>query len=430
MSKINILLLSDIHFKNTNPANEGKVLTAFFKDLKETMNADCPEFNYCIISGDLVQAGASSQIYNNFYTEFIKKLLPYVPLSHFMVTPGNHDLDRNTVSYEYERHQQEIAADYNEAQFNTDVKDSKKRMVNKFRFFDDFCQQTMMIENYALHGYYRNLLPKLSIFLLNTSFCSCGGYNGIEDQGHLKIETDALNKWIQDNDGRKKVLVMHHPVEHLIDDNQHEIISLLRSSIDILLTGHTHYQIAENVDNGPEEKYLKLTSPQLFSSKGEMNGYSIMVFNDNLLEEIRYRHYSDRFNCFFPAQEFSGTPDGIKPFNAVSVTVDDVFHRRLSGNLENEMLSFGHTPIWAERTLSTIAPGSVAKDREEIYDYIRIINYPSNYQIVAPEQFGSTCFARYLSLKAWEEKHQLWLYIDSLKLKKLGIEKALSTGAG
>ena len=430
MSRINVLLLSDIHFKNTNPADEGQVFTAFFKDIKETVGSNQSDYNYCIISGDLVNAGASDQTYANFYSEFIKKLLPYVPQSHFMITPGNHDLNRNVVQFEFDLHQQEISSDYNEIQFNADVKDDKKRMVRKFRYFDKFCRDTMLIENYALHGYYRNVTPKLSFFFLNTSFCSCGGYNDIEDQGHLRIETDAINKWVQENEGRKKILVMHHPLEHLIDDNQHMLMSLLRSEIDIVLSGHTHYQIAENVDNGPSERYLKFTSPQLFSTEGDLNGYSILVFDESNLESIHYRQYSERNNCFFPGQEFSGTPDGIKRFETVTVAVEDVFQKRLKGSLEREMVSFGHTPAWAERTLTNIAIGSASKENEEIYDYVRIINHPKNYQIVAPEQFGTTCFARYLSLKAWEEKHQLWLYLDISRIKKFGIEKAVSVEAG
>ena len=117
MSKLNILLLSDIHFKNTNPENEGKVLSAFFKDLDKTMDKNERDFNYCIISGDLVQAGNSDVTYNNFYDVVVKKILPFVPLDHFMITPGNHDLSQDTVKYNYEDHQKEIGGHYDESAF-------------------------------------------------------------------------------------------------------------------------------------------------------------------------------------------------------------------------------------------------------------------------------------------------------------------------
>lgn len=429
MSKLNILLLSDIHFKNTNPENEGKVLSAFIKDLDETMDANERDFNYCIISGDLVQAGSSDVTYNNFYDVVIKKILPYVPLDHFMITPGNHDLSQDTVKYNFEGHQKEIGGQYDEKNFNDATQDGKLLMVRKFKAFERFCKNTMLIEGFDLAGYARTLSPQLSFFFMNTAFCSCGGYNDVEDQGHLKVETSALNDWILKNDGRKRVLVMHHPIEHLVDECQHEIFSLLRSKIDIVLCGHTHYEIAENVDNGNGVQYLKMISPQLFSCKGDLNGYSVMRFDDRQLEEIQFRQYSSRFNKFLPGQEFSGTENGLQRFDNISITIEDVAYNKLKNDFEHDMESYDHIPAWAERTLTNIPLINSNRSEEEIYDYVRILNYAQDYQIVAPEEFGSTCYGRYLALKAWEEKHELWLYFETPSIKRNGLDRAIETHA-
>lgn len=429
MSKINILLLSDIHFKNQYPENEGKVISAFLNDLKETMDAELKEFNYCIISGDLVNAGSSEVTFSNFYDNIVKKLLSYMPLSHIMAAPGNHDLNRTIVEYSFDDHQSEIGGDYDETQFNEDVKDNSKLFVRKFRFFDDFCKNRLMIEDFNLAGYFKTLNPHISIFFLNSAFCSCGGYNDIEDQGRLKVETSAVNKWIQENDGKKKILVMHHPIEHLVDDCKYELMSLLRSKIDIILSGHTHYEDIENVDNHDGVKYMKMTSAQLCSSKKDLNGYSVLTFNDRDLEQITFRQFSNRNNKFLPGIDFSGTDDGKKRFDRVDITVEDVVYNKLHIDFEKDMESYSHIPEWAERTLTNIPLSNVKRDDEQIYDYVRIINYAQNYQIVAPSQFGSTCFARYLSLKAWVERKELWLYLDTAEIKRLNIERTLKTAA-
>ena len=429
MSMLNILLLSDIHFKNTNPENEGKVLSAFFKDLNETMDINERDFNYCIISGDLVQAGSSDVTYSNFYDVVVKKILPFVPLDHFMITPGNHDLSQDTVKYNFEDHQKEISGQYDESAFNEAVNDGKLLMVRKFKAFENFSKNNMLIEDFGLAGYSRTISPQLSFFFLNTAFCSCGGYNHIEDQGHLKVETSALNDWILKNDGKKKVLVMHHPIEHLVDDCQHEILSLLRSKIDIVLSGHTHYEIAENIDNGDGVKYLKMTSPQLFSSKGDLNGYSVMRFDERQLEEIQFRQYSGRFNKFLPGLDFSGEGSGVQRFDKINITIEDFVYKKLKNDFESGMESYDHIPVWAERTLTNIPLINSNRGEEEIYDYVRILNYVQDYQIVAPEEFGSTCLAKYLALKAWEEKHDLWLYFDTPEIKRKGLSKAIETHA-
>lgn len=429
MSKINLLLLSDIHFKNAYPENEGKVLTAFVNDLQETMNVDEKEYNYCIICGDLVHSGSSDVTYQNFYDKIIRKVLIYVPLKHILVTPGNHDLNRNVIEYDFEAHQKEIGDDYDESKFNEAVCDSQKLMVRKFKFFDTFCKQNLAIDSYNLASYYYTPNPHVSFFFLNSALCSCGGANGVEDIGHLKIETSVISKWVQDNDGRKKILILHHPITFLVDVCQHELMSLLRSKIDIIISGHTHYEDVENVDNGNGVRYLKVTSPQLCSTKEDQNGYSILKFVDRELEYIQYRQFSNRNNKFLPGVDFSGSNDGCRYFEKVKITVDDVVYNHLKVAFEKDMESYGQIPEWADRTLTTIPLNNVKREDEVIYDYVRILNYQQDYQIVAPEQFGSTCFARYLALKAWEEKREFWLYLNTPDIKRFGIEKALKASA-
>ena len=47
-----------------------------------------------------------------------------------------------------------------------------------------------------------------------------------------------------------------------------------------------------------------------------------------------------------------------------------------------------------------------------------------NYQIIAAPQFGLTCYARYLALKAWEVKNEIWFYVDcsSWRLSKVEVD--------
>ena len=58
----------------------------------------------------------------------------------------------------------------------------------------------------------------------------------------LDFETSELNKWLYENEGRKKILVMHHPIEHLSSFAQKELKSMLNNGIDILINGHIHDQ--------------------------------------------------------------------------------------------------------------------------------------------------------------------------------------------
>ncbi len=76
------------------------------------------------------------------------------------------------------------------------------------------------------------------------------------------------------------------------------------------------------------------------------------------------------------------------------------------------MKSYSRIPNWVERTLSTRLPNFHSKEKNKKLDYLNIINKPSNYQIIAAPQFGLTCYARYLAMKAWEIKKENWLYFN------------------
>ena len=82
------------------------------------------------------------------------------------------------------------------------------------------------------------------------------------------------------------------------------------------------------------------------------------------------------------------------------------------------------TPEWADRILTTCPPNAISKDNEIKLDYLDVINKKDNYQIIAAPQFGLTCYARYLALKAWEVKNEIWFYVDcsSWRLSKVEVD--------
>ena len=125
MSKITVIQVSDIHFDGNEPENQGLVLNAFFKDLETNTNSD-KENTYCIISGDLVNKGNSQRTYNELYCNFVEKLLPFVPLNHIICVPGNHDLNRNVVETNFNKHDEIISNEYKESDLNEFIKNDKK----------------------------------------------------------------------------------------------------------------------------------------------------------------------------------------------------------------------------------------------------------------------------------------------------------------
>ena len=103
MNNINILVLSDIHFNKMEANDQGLVLSGLFKDLETQLPISERDNNWCIIAGDLVQAGVDI-FYENFSNKFLSKLYKYVPQSQIIFIAGNHDLNRTTLKTEKDAH--------------------------------------------------------------------------------------------------------------------------------------------------------------------------------------------------------------------------------------------------------------------------------------------------------------------------------------
>lgn len=422
---INIIHISDVHWgKNGNPEDEGIVMTTFFNDLPNALSKEDKVNNYCIISGDLVDKGSNDHIYSEFFKSFLSKIITYVPLGHIMVTAGNHDLNRKWVESNFESHKKDIDKQWTESEFDDYVGGDDCKLFDKFAPFDRFCKETLSIPEYDLSSYYKNITPKLSVFMLNSSLCSSGGYNYIEDNGHMRIDTRKLSDWINHNNGRIRVVVMHHPISHLEYDCQQKLYSFCRNGIDFLIAGHEHSQNMFQIEKDGAHVIL---SPQLYSSYNDLNGYSVIHFDGETIADITYRQWSKRHQKFLPGQDYTGTDNGVWNNNkSQNIEPIDVTKEMLQNDFHEAMTSFGVQPTWIDRKLSTQAPNIHHEKCELDWDYIDILNANESFQITAPAQFGLTSFAHYLALKAWNLFKKYWVYVDAKVWTLSQVEKSIS----
>jgi len=422
MTNIHILCLSDIHFDKNEPENQGLVVKEFFRDLPKVVGNIDKDSLYCVISGDLVQAGHIDKSYDDFSDTFIKKLLKYISLDHIIVIAGNHDLNRNILKQkDWKKKQDEfVNSDEGETPYNNKLKDEKDSLIlKKFQCFSKFVNEKLLIPNFNLFGYEVNIIPEISLYCLNTALLSNGNQEGFpKDLGNLRIETSGLYKWAQENEGRTKILIMHHPIHHMTEYAQAVLDNNIRKYVNIVITGHLHRQDFKKylgVERG-EVKYC--SSPQLFSDKKDQNGYTLMNFKGSLLDSIQYRKWSTIYEEFVEGAEFSRTPDGIITFKKQEIVEEDFVTKELEQELQKSLTSYNYTPSWVDRIVSNVAPGTSVKEGDAfVWDHVNIINSSKNIQIVGGAQFGLTCFARKLILDAWRIKKEHWLYIEGYDLR-------------
>lgn len=96
-----ILHLSDLHFSGSADADAKIVINSLLKDI-ERERATGAIIDIVIFSGDLVQAGKDSTVFDEAQKEFIEKVITAAGISSdcFFICPGNHDIDRDIVDKE------------------------------------------------------------------------------------------------------------------------------------------------------------------------------------------------------------------------------------------------------------------------------------------------------------------------------------------
>ena len=413
MEKITIIHLSDIHYEFNEPENQGLILNSFFTDLDNQLDPNNKGNIYCVISGDLVNKGNSEKTYTDFNNNFITKISKRVPIQNIFCIPGNHDLNRKEIEENMKEHNEIIEKEFTETEFNNFIKEENNLVHKKFKYYKKFYLERLQSSNFNLNGFSEIITPEITLYFLNCSILSYGGLNKINDKGRLKIETSGLNEWINDNQGRTKILVMHHPIEYLTSFARRELNSMLKNGIEIIISGHIHDQELQHSYVSDGGGIIKLGSPQLFSNKADLNGYSLITFENKKIESITYREWVPRQRKFMAGQNFSGTENGKWNFKRNEITTDDFISMKLKSNFQKAMKSYSQTPTWVERYFTTDSPNNSNKSEGKKLDYINIINSPKNYHLIAAPQFGLTCYAHYLALKAWEIKKECWIYLDT-----------------
>ena len=237
----------------------------------------------------------------------------------------------------------------------------------------------------------------------------------------------GLRSWVLKNEKRRKILVMHHPLQDLSEYAQREIEAMVNGEqIDFIISGHTHdyFNHPRTTDTGT--KYITL--PPLFESEKSLNGYMLMsIGTKQELLTLKYRQWSKYNNKFLVGSDLVGNDNGLKEYLPQD-KAEDFITKTLHGSLQKSLSIYGLTPTWRNRVCIETP---YSRDTENIikFDYIDIMNMSHNVQIQAPRQFGLTCYARYLAFIAWNNYKIPYVYHNFKDLNIHKIEETINEDA-
>ena len=398
--------IADVHFRKNEPEGALSVLTELIKDLKNQKELLSKYEFYLVITGDIVNEGKDVESYSYFQEEFDYRLNNIgITKDYRMIVPGNHDVDRSVFENEFESYHDRILKNSDtEPIFNNFVCDKNykdDKFSNYHLFEDDFAKFGI---DYCSEGKGWVLNDDLGVYCLNSSLCSFGGLNKVEDKNNLGIFTRGLTEWCISSNTSMKIMLMHHPLTYLNNWSKNALKEIIEKHFFLCLCGHSHEQ--DVFYNKISQKSLICSAPQVFTKKDDLLGYGIILIEDCIINKIIYREHIN--GSFLNGQRFSNNTEGI-------VTVPNNYFKSieiLKNNLKNSLSFFkGQPAVFINPKLS--------KDREfndEPNMLDQLIKVPEPSIITSHPQFGLTCLSHHMRLEAFKSD-KFWIYLDSKRIK-------------
>lgn len=428
---IDIIHLSDFHFRKSWPEESDIVLNELFEDLRVQVSGCINP--YVIFTGDMVQSGQDNEQYEGFIKSFDSKLNELgIDKSKRIIVPGNHDLCTESVRNKIIEHESIVSNILEEREFNNYISGENVfygKFSNYLVFLEEFTGKVIQKSDFSGYGVD---VCGIGFFCLNSALCSSGGVkpSGKKylDYGRLNIDTRKIYDWVQSNDHKVRILLLHHPLEWLSDWSRKELEIICEKHFDLVLHGHEHTpKYVTHLKNG--KKTVIVSAPPLFTSKNEKLGYSIIkVSSIDGPSKICYRQWTSH-RRFVSGVDFSGTDDGEveisgKPSLSVAKHTSTalLFYK---SKLDSALQTFVSQPkVWIDPIIKNIPENSTSAKSDNIFilDVESIVSKPKSLLIKAPPQFGLSCVSLHMCLKA-AEQGKFWLRIDCKEITANRLEK-------
>lgn len=429
-----IIFISDIHLTGNKPENEGKVINAFCEDVKKQLLAIPHEEVFVLIGGDLVQAADNAYSYILFWEKILSRLLSYgINKRNIICIPGNHDAQRGWVEENIDVYAPFIDKQYDEDKFNDLVNSNQAELfTKKFKNYSDFVTSRLEMQKFDVVGFPIEMNDDWSVYCMNTALST---FTGLEDSDypHLKDDTKRLNidtrrlyEWLEVN-CKKKILLMHHPMEYLSEQADIELRKLVKLKFDLVLTGHTHRQDLLCNDNG-KDSYIWCQAPQLYTDKHDKLGYCIIELCGSAVERIIYRQWYSSRNSFRAGLDFTEEEDGIVKIKNQPIEVIDPIRMKLEEKFNDTMAVYGdNSLVWIDRYFSMNRFDRTFRfKKNNLYSEDEIIDARKSIKIMTPAQYGLSSFAWHFLLRLWKEQKKFGLYVDCRLIKRGKTEKTIA----
>ena len=252
--RVNILHISDLHYRADQAHDHDVVLQAFLEDLLNLSSSDLKP-HLIVFSGDLVQRGECYQSYCEVLDKVIHPIIGITKLSESRVflAPGNHDVQRSAVTANEIMQNGLEQTLLDRSSLNTYYLSKSGHEYARAKFHN-FIQLKECLNNSSIVAtdpyfdtyYVREL--NVALIILNTAWMSRAGLAGRDDRGHLLVPESCIKRALEGLPATKaRILVGHHPIDWLAEYAYSDFRRILEKEGLVYLHGHMHEPVSQSV---------------------------------------------------------------------------------------------------------------------------------------------------------------------------------------
>jgi CRISPR-associated protein (TIGR02710 family) len=264
---LTILHLSDFHFKPNFQYDQDTILNELLKKISE-MNKSEWQPDLILCSGDIAYSGKPSEYKSA--RDFLDQLLRITGVARekLFIVPGNHDVDWDEPSPlpKVELKKDEDSDDFFESP------DILKSVLKKFHGYHEFSRNYLKQAFDEDHYYFTKIVNvkgfRIGIAGLNSAwplhkelYKKSEAFKQLLGRTPLKKTLEQLQK------ADLKIVIFHHPLQWLLEFEQHNVRTLLEKGADLVLNGHQFKSTMEIHHVGAERRLLYIQAGPAHGAK-------------------------------------------------------------------------------------------------------------------------------------------------------------------
>lgn len=301
---MNILHITDLHYSTVmgGLTKQKNLITNFLSDISNLQN----KIDLVIFSGDLVNSGDSDTVFDKASEEFLEPILASLnlPKERLIICPGNHDVDRSSLSKSVVKYIDEEINDNKKLNSffkkeTSDLKLSYLPLRKYYSFTERFFPKNEKDFNSDMYSSHIREIngKKIGIISINSAWRAVG----LDDTNNLLFPIEKLEEAIDRiSTCSVKILVHHHPISDFKPYNRYELEDEIHKRFDFIFSGHIHKN-ALSIDFTYKEGAVKIGSSACLTFEKDSDvGYSILNINvDELCGIYKARFYSLKHDDFY-----------------------------------------------------------------------------------------------------------------------------------